>query len=221
MYKSLAARFALGTAFAFSILSFGTSAQAVPITQITTWGTLDPACTFEQASCASDPAFDPSLGGYRAGGSVSWGDPLNPSNPFVFDTSAFSSISSIVIEIIVVGFLDAYQGNIDPSGGQQIGNYFAIDGTPFAPFLDMTDHRDTRSFDLTGVLLAGDHTFSVVAYINPPGPNYEGWAGVDIATLTVTGESVEAVPLPAALPLFAAGLSAMGFMSWRRKRKTA
>ena len=28
------------------------------------------------------------------------------------------------------------------------------------------------------------------------------------------------VPIPAALPLFAAGLSAMGFMGWRRKRKT-
>ena len=30
-----------------------------------------------------------------------------------------------------------------------------------------------------------------------------------------------AVPLPAALPLFAAGLSAMGFMGWRRKRRAA
>lgn len=30
-----------------------------------------------------------------------------------------------------------------------------------------------------------------------------------------------AVPIPAALPLLAAGISAMGFMSWRRKRKSA
>jgi hypothetical protein len=30
-----------------------------------------------------------------------------------------------------------------------------------------------------------------------------------------------AVPIPAALPLLAAGLSAMGFMGWRRKRKSA
>ena len=29
------------------------------------------------------------------------------------------------------------------------------------------------------------------------------------------------VPLPAALPLFAAGLSAMGFMGWRKKNKAA
>jgi hypothetical protein len=32
--------------------------------------------------------------------------------------------------------------------------------------------------------------------------------------------SPSAVPIPAALPLFAAGLSAMGFMGWRRKRRT-
>jgi hypothetical protein len=38
----------------------------------------------------------------------------------------------------------------------------------------------------------------------------------------VRGYVVETlVPLPAALPLFAAGLSAMGFMGWRRKRKVS
>lgn len=34
-------------------------------------------------------------------------------------------------------------------------------------------------------------------------------------------ELVSEVPIPAALPLLAAGLSAMGFMGWRRKRKAA
>jgi hypothetical protein len=29
------------------------------------------------------------------------------------------------------------------------------------------------------------------------------------------------VPLPAALPFFAAGLGAMGFMGWRKRRKAA
>ncbi|HUQ35412.1 MAG TPA: hypothetical protein VM144_03450 [Aestuariivirga sp.] len=38
----------------------------------------------------------------------------------------------------------------------------------------------------------------------------------------VTGYVVETlVPLPAALPLFAVGLSAIGFMGWRRKRKVS
>ena len=38
------------------------------------------------------------------------------------------------------------------------------------------------------------------------------------AAVTVSADAA-AVPLPAAFPLFAAGLSAMGFMGWRRKRK--
>jgi hypothetical protein len=36
-----------------------------------------------------------------------------------------------------------------------------------------------------------------------------------------TTVSVSATPLPAALPLMAASLSAMGFLGWRRKRKSA
>lgn len=40
------------------------------------------------------------------------------------------------------------------------------------------------------------------------------------AAVTVSADAA-AVPIPAALPLFAAGLSAMGFMGWRRKRRVA
>ena len=53
--------------------------------------------------------------------------------------------------------------------------------------------------------------------------------GFRLTTYTETGfaldrisfESVSAVPLPAALPLYGAGLAVMGFIGWRRKRKTA
>jgi hypothetical protein len=57
---------------------------------------------------------------------------------------------------------------------------------------------------------------------------YGTWWRNDIVNKTFTsGEgdfsvsAVSAVPIPAALPLFAAGLSALGVMGWRKKRKAA
>jgi hypothetical protein len=37
--------------------------------------------------------------------------------------------------------------------------------------------------------------------------------------ISVEANSLTTTPLPAALPLFATGLGAMGFFGWRRKRK--
>lgn len=47
-------------------------------------------------------------------------------------------------------------------------------------------------------------------------PNYGSFGE---ATLTVTGGPNGVVPIPAALPLLASGLGALGFIGWRRKRK--
>jgi hypothetical protein len=47
-------------------------------------------------------------------------------------------------------------------------------------------------------------------------------AGGNVATSTISfTSSTGAVPLPAALPLFATGLAALGVLGWRRKRKAA
>jgi hypothetical protein len=45
------------------------------------------------------------------------------------------------------------------------------------------------------------------------------YIGLDNVSLVDTG--VSATPLPAALPLFASGIAAMGLFGWRRKRKNA
>src|SRR5262245_3234122 len=49
--------------------------------------------------------------------------------------------------------------------------------------------------------------------------------GSNAASTSVTGQAVprgvSAVPLPAALPLFATGLGALGLLGWRRKRKAS
>jgi hypothetical protein len=50
--------------------------------------------------------------------------------------------------------------------------------------------------------------------------NWAGWAYNDGATVRVDF-AAPPVPLPAALPLLAAGLGVMGFMGWRRKQRAA
>jgi hypothetical protein len=55
-------------------------------------------------------------------------------------------------------------------------------------------------------------TFTQISWTNPTN---EFWYGFTV------GAPVAATPLPAALPLFATGLGAMGLLGWRRKRKNA
>jgi hypothetical protein len=51
--------------------------------------------------------------------------------------------------------------------------------------------------------------------------NLTGWSTQHSGTGSVNVAETAPVPIPAALPLFAAGLGAMGYMGWRRKRKLA
>ena len=56
---------------------------------------------------------------------------------------------------------------------------------------------------------------------------FKGLSGVDLFGLACTGACTTSTggegstPIPAALPLFASGGGLLGFLSWRRKRKTA
>jgi hypothetical protein len=47
------------------------------------------------------------------------------------------------------------------------------------------------------------------------------WATLDDPGVRIVVEGVTTTPLPAALPLFATGLGALGLLGWRSKRRTA
>ena len=84
----------------------------------------------------------------------------------------------------------------------------------------------------TGLLDEGLHTltsanggadlFYYFAYIDDGSPSGGQGSNILLHTLSIeatTGRSGDPTPLPAALPLFASGLGALGLYSWRRKRK--
>lgn len=68
--------------------------------------------------------------------------------------------------------------------------------------------------------LDGGSLWQVVVNALTLGPNPGGTMYANL-TAQVTDPPVSQAPLPAALPLFATGLGAMGLLGWRRKRKKA
>jgi hypothetical protein len=61
--------------------------------------------------------------------------------------------------------------------------------------------------------------FNQLGYLTADGSYFYSAIGTSGGSVTVT--PVSTTPLPAALPLFATGLGAMGLFGWRRKRKNA
>jgi hypothetical protein len=65
---------------------------------------------------------------------------------------------------------------------------------------------------------SGPSVLSSFASNIPIGSGILDLTSMDTGTFSATGET-PATPLPAALPLFATGLGALGLLGWRRKRK--
>jgi hypothetical protein len=96
------------------------------------------------------------------------------------------------------------------SGGDVLyGTFLAVDGGGF----------QFSELDLTGALIMGDSngecaTNASGACTGTGGGNIQLVSGSQISF-----EGFTPTPIPAALPLFATGLGAMGLLGWRRKRK--
>jgi hypothetical protein len=117
------------------------------------------------------------------------------------------------------------------SGSVNSGISFATDDSQTAPiFLALVDSLafgDPSAFLGDGSALAG-YLSIAGSYLGYP----HGLAGILDVTVTLTyltdwdegteeeEDNPSAVPLPPALPLFATGLGILGFIGWRRRRKT-
>ena len=112
----------------------------------------------------------------------------------------------------------AMTGELTGEGNNSVGvtgptSYFGSDNVVYPSATTVVD-----GFGL-GVLLANSDMIA----IDPGGPYNVQYS---VNNTTYTGETftltlVTATPLPAALPLFASGLGALGLFGWRRKRRVS
>ncbi len=96
------------------------------------------------------------------------------------------------------------------------GSGLSIEGTNFD--IDITP--GTWSW---GIGSDGTHTFDetwtgTLFGIGAHDPHWQDWSRDDFK---ISGMSVSVVPLPAALPLYGAGMAVLGFIGWRRKKRLA
>jgi hypothetical protein len=123
-------------------------------------------------------------------------------------------------DVTVSGTLPATIGPftiIDP-----LQEYPAADNLLYIPLTDAASNYDTLVLFLPTSTLTGypGGPICSTTYSCPPvdGQTYLEPANGSPFQILTSG-SLTATPLPAALPLFATGLGAMGLFGWRRKRK--
>jgi len=151
---------------------------------------------------------------------------------FGFDVTSLATITSAIVEIQhgslgrrASGFSSGsgpgfgFAAVTASAGGSPtgLGDFFGNDTSPTGS--DDEESVKISSFDVSSLIAAG--TFGILNLtIDGTGisPNPVDLFAMDFARLTVTGVSV--VPIPAALPLFGTGLGLLGFLGWRKRRRT-
>jgi hypothetical protein len=108
--------------------------------------------------------------------------------------------------------------SVDNNEGWAI--YGSNNGTSWSQLLTNNGLLDQNTHTLTGA--NGALLYYYIAYLDDGSPNSTQGSNILLHTLSIdatTNRDTDPTPLPAALPLFASGLGALGLYGWRRKRK--
>ena len=134
--------------------------------------------------------------------------PVDPvSGTIIFDKSPinFSVLSVISIDLTIAG----HSYSVPPVSGFNT----IVNNITFSFVNSPNSGIGTDSFAVVWNSTTGAATN--MFYTVPSGPTIFEFRTASVFSFTPVGT----VPLPAALPLFATGLGALGLISWRRKRK--
>jgi hypothetical protein len=121
-----------------------------------------------------------------------------------------------------------FLGTFNLGGGSNSGSQANVYSNPFRAKLSNPTKNGTgisfsggkEIFSFAGLPLNIGLNILTFSYASL-GAGHAGFQGLGDEGWGVEQVSVSATPLPAALPLFATGLGALGLLGWRRKRKAA
>jgi hypothetical protein len=149
-------------------------------------------------------------------------------NGSLFSTPTSVAYSQLILAVnyATIGYVNTTSGVATNLGGSGIltgfnpgSGDFAITKTlPVAANFDIFVHMYVVAS------VQGNAIQSSSAFLDPMffiDPNFAGAGNYSIETSFGIGNGPVVTPLPAALPLFATGLGALGLLGWRRKRKNA
>lgn len=140
----------------------------------------------------------------------------NEASDFTFTTenAAATATQSLLNQVFRYGEFDDYADRTNGISYENVG--FLV--TPWGVAGSLIEKVFGENYSITG-LLAVDRVTRNARHINV---NSDSGGGSDWVYVkwTLSEPVVSAVPLPAALPLYGAGLATMGLIGWHRKRKT-
>jgi hypothetical protein len=150
-------------------------------------------------------------------------------NADTFDVIGAGALSGTIDINVTSGTITSASLNV--AGGYGAFNTI-LNSTSSGPFanweLDVINstYETTILFkpdSLVGFIVGNITTWQVSDYpcLDPSGFCTSGLPNGESGTISAVSTDLGTTPLPAALPLFATGLGALGLLGWRRKRKSS
>jgi hypothetical protein len=125
------------------------------------------------------------------------------------------NVTDQILALAPKGTLNSNDNLLFPIGSTFTGPPETTSSTPYVSVSDLDTHGIAFTIAAGTIDVFGFN----VPNASPPNPNNNNYGELSPGSFGVGQFAVTATPLPAALPLFAGGLAAIGLLGRRRKRK--